>query len=97
MGNAVFLVGVFPFLSTSAVTRWSRLERRWWMISPAKTGKRGGTVRFAFDYEGILQSLILKFTDNFVWFGLGGQKGGHLSVEVTDAFVGPLNFGPTTI
>ena len=47
--------------------------------------------------ERILESVVLKLSDDLVWFGVAPQESAYLRVEIADVLFGPLNLGIASI
>lgn len=53
--------------------------------------------KFAKSYKDVVSSLILELADNAIWVGVGENKFADFTVEILDAFFGPLNLGSNSI
>lgn len=56
-----------------------------------------GNSRIALDYERILKSVFIKFTNDFVWFGIFAEKSGYPGIEIADCLICPFEFGRTSV
>lgn len=54
-----------------------------------------GNVSLFSRYKDIISLVILKFSDDGIGWRIRSQESGDLSIEILDAFVGPLNFRST--